>query len=83
MHRVIKYLFEPHPNPSPAEREQNALAYFVSPKWQYLNRVSLIIIFSTLSFCKNLVAQNNAARYEIDAKRMGVNYYDKDALPRC
>lgn len=27
-------------------------------------------------------AQNPAARYEIDAKRIGVNVYDKDALPR-
>ncbi|MEO8112045.1 MAG: hypothetical protein ABI594_18495 [Ginsengibacter sp.] len=31
---------------------------------------------------KNLLAQNNAARYEIDAKRVDVNFYDKDALPR-
>ena len=34
------------------------------------------------SFRKNTFAQNNAARYEIDAKRIGVNFYDKDALPR-
>ena len=27
-------------------------------------------------------AQYSSQRYEIDAKRMGVNYYDKDALPR-
>jgi hypothetical protein len=33
-------------------------------------------------FCKNSVAQNKAARYEINAKRIGVNFYDKDALPR-
>ncbi len=31
---------------------------------------------------KESLAQKNAARYEIDAKRIGVNFYDKDALPR-
>lgn len=30
----------------------------------------------------NSSAQYSAARYEIDAKRIGVNFYDKDALPR-
>ncbi|WP_165958028.1 hypothetical protein [Segetibacter sp. 3557_3] len=34
-------------------------------------------------FCNTVVAQPNAAkRYEIDAKRAGVNPTDKDALPR-
>ena len=32
--------------------------------------------------CKNVFSQVNAKRYEIDAKRIGVNFYDKDALPR-
>jgi hypothetical protein len=32
--------------------------------------------------CKNSFSQFNAKRYEIDAKRIGVNFYDKDALPR-
>ncbi len=41
-----------------------------------------LFIFIAACFFKNVSAQNNAARYEIDAKRMGVNYYDKDALPR-
>jgi hypothetical protein len=31
---------------------------------------------------QSLLAQNAAARYEIDAKRMGVTPFDKDALPR-
>ena len=39
-------------------------------------------IFITLGICKKSAAQNTGARYEIDAKRVGVNYYDKDALPR-
>lgn len=30
----------------------------------------------------SLFAQNTSARYEIDTKRMGVAYFDKDALPR-
>ncbi|HSQ44913.1 MAG TPA: tetratricopeptide repeat protein [Ginsengibacter sp.] len=33
-------------------------------------------------FCENSFSQNRSARYEIDAKRIGVNFYDKDALPR-
>ena len=37
----------------------------------------LFIFISKTSF-----TQNRAARYEIDAKRIGVNFYDKDALPR-
>lgn len=41
-----------------------------------------IFFFVLLSFCKNSFSQNEAARYEIDAKRIGVNFYDKDALPR-
>jgi hypothetical protein len=42
------------------------------------------LLFSILhfTFCINTYAQNSAARYEIDAKRVGVNPTDKDALPR-
>ncbi len=40
-----------------------------------------IFVFTAFGFGKNLVAQNSTVRYEIDAKRVGVNYYDKDALP--
>jgi len=40
----------------------------------------LTIFFSIASISG--IAQNAAARYEIDAKRLGVNTYDKDALPR-
>ena len=43
---------------------------------------SYILIFVLTAFCKNVFSQNSAKRYEIDAKRIGVNFYDKDALPR-
>jgi hypothetical protein len=39
--------------------------------------LSILIIL-----CKSSISQNSPARYEIDAKRIGVNFYDKDALPR-
>jgi hypothetical protein len=45
-----------------------------------------VILFTLLSVClvfsKNSTAQDQSARYEIDAKRAGVSLYDKDALPR-
>src|SRR5664279_4796038 len=41
-----------------------------------------IFLFTLTAFCNHSFSQNNAARYEIDAKRIGVNFYDKDALPR-
>lgn len=41
---------------------------------------SLLII--CLLFASATYAQNDAARYEIDAKRIGVSPTDKDALPR-
>ncbi len=44
--------------------------------------IRYIFIFLSSGIWLNLPAQSSAARYEIDAKRMGVNYYDKDALPR-
>ena len=47
-------------------------------------RVALRYVFSfmlTVSWWA-ATAQYNAARYEIDAKRLGVNFSDKDALPR-
>ncbi len=47
-----------------------------------LHSLRYIFIFIAFGFCKSLAAQNNAARYEIDAKRVAVNFYDKDALPR-
>ncbi len=40
-----------------------------------------MLIIVVHAFAK-LEAQNTAARYEIDAKRIGTNMYDKDALPR-
>ncbi|MDQ6763837.1 MAG: hypothetical protein M3015_14580, partial [Bacteroidota bacterium] len=87
MPHFLKYI--PHPsvrspldNPSPKEREQKVL----NPRGysKFTNFIRIIIIFITLTFslCKNAAAQNSAARYEIDAKRVGVNFYDKDALPR-
>ncbi len=78
----LKYTWRPHPNPSPGEKEQHRLWYFILGEWKGFSQVTIILIFITLSLCKNLRAQNSAARYEIDAKRIGVNYYDKDALPR-
>jgi hypothetical protein len=39
-------------------------------------------VFVLILFCLNSFSQNTAARYEINAKRVGVNFYDKDALPR-
>jgi hypothetical protein len=44
--------------------------------------VKYILSFVLILFCKISFTQNKAARYEIDAKRIGVNFYDKDALPR-
>lgn len=42
----------------------------------------LFFLINIFSFTSILMAQNNAARYEIDAKRIGVTATDKDALPR-
>ncbi|CAN5211729.1 hypothetical protein BH09BAC2_BH09BAC2_09410 [soil metagenome] len=42
----------------------------------------LTILFLISCLFQTLHAQNAAARYEIDAKRIGVAFYDKDALPR-
>ncbi|TAD86862.1 MAG: hypothetical protein EAY75_06965 [Bacteroidetes bacterium] len=45
--------------------------------------VKNIALFAICLVCTAFaVAQNPAARYEIDAKRIGVTPYDKDALPR-
>ncbi len=45
--------------------------------------IRTITIFLLLfSFCEITHAQNEEARYEIEAKRLGVNPYDQDALPR-
>jgi hypothetical protein len=45
-----------------------------------LNTISAFVL--GLLFAGVSLAQNPAARYEIDAKRIGVTPYDKDALPR-
>ena len=72
MRHCLKY--RPHPNPSPKEREKTE---------RKLSFWGILILASAgMIFPQNLSAQNNAARYEIDAKRIGVNFYDKDALPR-
>ena len=42
----------------------------------------LLLIILVCFSIPAVLAQNAAARYEIDAKRLGVNTYDKDALPR-
>lgn len=49
---------------------------------KYMNRI-IVLFFSFLLASVQMTAQiNSAARYEIDAKRVGVNPDDKDALPR-
>src|SRR6476620_4798341 len=46
-------------------------------------KLSWSLLLISLFCCKLLHAQGNpTARYEIDAKRTGVNPTDKDALPR-
>jgi len=47
-------------------------------------RSSIGILIFIFSFCivHSVTAQDGAKRYEIDAKRLGVQPYDKDALPR-
>src|ERR1700712_6063440 len=47
-----------------------------------LRLIKNIFILTVLLCCKEAFSQNNTVRYEIDAKRIGVNFYDKDALPR-
>jgi hypothetical protein len=42
----------------------------------------IFILFTLVIFAQQSVAQNDLARYEIDTKRVGVNFYDQDALPR-
>jgi hypothetical protein len=44
--------------------------------------IHYIFLFTLIAFCKDSFSQNRSARYEINAKRIGVNFYDKDALPR-
>ena len=44
--------------------------------------VKFLSLFILIFFVKTSLCQNSAARYEIDAKRIGVNFFDKDALPR-
>lgn len=47
---------------------------------QYVTMAFLLVTLAALA--QPLYAQDAAARYEIDAKRIGVNPTDKDALPR-
>ncbi len=70
----LRHILKPYAKRSSARSEKNCSKDFALAILTY--------IFLGLFLCKNLSAQNNAKRYEIDAKRMGVNYYDKDALPR-
>ncbi len=44
--------------------------------------IYIIIFFLSIVICQQSSAQDAAKRYEIDAKRIGVSAYDKDALPR-
>lgn len=50
-------------------------------KITYRLQIVLVIVISLFTI-QYSVAQNAAARYEIDAKRIGVSPTDKDALPR-
>ena len=45
-------------------------------------RITILLTFCLLHFANCSMAQSPAARYEIDAKRNGVQPTDKDALPR-
>lgn len=47
-----------------------------------LRLIQYISLLVMLVICKTSFSQNRALRYEIDTKRVGVNFYDKDALPR-
>jgi len=44
--------------------------------------INYSLLIGCLLFASTTHAQNDAARYEIDAKRIGVSPTDKDALPR-
>ena len=50
--------------------------------YMYFRYIFILMMTATglVPLCSN--AQNAAARYEVDAKRMGVSPVDKDALPR-
>ncbi|WP_275229901.1 hypothetical protein, partial [Pseudomonas sp. 4B] len=58
----------------------------IRSKFRGVRTPLLIINYSLLIICllfaSTTYAQNDAARYEIDAKRIGVSPTDKDALPR-
>lgn len=44
--------------------------------------IALLLLFSNRTFAQSAAENRAAARYEIDAKRIGVGPNDKDALPR-
>ncbi len=44
--------------------------------------INIICILLSAINCQLSTAQDAAKRYEVDAKRIGVATYDKDALPR-
>ena len=46
------------------------------------NIIYIICLLLSTVICQLSTAQDAAKRYEIDAKRLGVQPYDKDALPR-
>ncbi len=47
-----------------------------------MKRLKVLFSLLLIANCQLLIAQDAAKRYEIDAKRLGVQPYDKDALPR-
>lgn len=52
------------------------------PSLSFIMRVAILLYFSFFTSHFSFAQGNAAARYEIDAKRVGVRFTDKDALPR-
>jgi hypothetical protein len=86
MLRFVKYILKPWPaylraTPVCPGRCPRPATIWNTPEILH-GSLKFIFVFILVTCCKNSFSQNNAARYEIDAKRIGVNFYDKDALPR-
>jgi len=53
-----------------------------TPSLSFIMKAAMLLYFSFFTFHFSFSQGNPAARYEIDAKRVGVRFTDKDALPR-
>ena len=71
--RLIRHLFICYVQEKPGHK---------STGQRKMNRVFLLIFLLLTTFNASFSQGNPTARYEIDAKRIGVNPLDKDALPR-